>query len=120
LTAKQEKALLALLTEANREAAARKAGVSLATLNRWKREAPFQAALRAARAGLVEETLGLLQLAAAGAVGALARNLKCNKPSVEVAAAVAVLDRLMRSHEVFNLAAEIAEIKRRLPPEGCP
>jgi hypothetical protein len=117
LTPKQERAVLAILSEPNREAAAKKAGVSLTTLNRWKREPAFAEALRSARSSLVEETLGLLQLAATGAVGALAKNLKCGKPSTEVAAAVAVLDRLMRSHEIWNLAAEIEAIKRRLPPE---
>jgi hypothetical protein len=118
LTAKQERAVLAILSEPNREAAAAKAGVSLATLNRWKREPAFQDALRAARAQLVEETLAWLQVAASGAVAALAKNLKCGKPNVEVTAALGILDRLFRSHEVFNLAAEIENIKRRLPPEG--
>jgi hypothetical protein len=117
LTPKQERAILAILSEPNREAAARASGVSLTTLNRWKRQPAFQEALRTARAELVEETLGLLQLAASGAVGALAKNLKCGRPSTEVAAALGILDRLVRSTELFNFAARLEELERQVLPK---
>jgi hypothetical protein len=117
LSPKQERAILAILSEPNREAAAKKAGVSLTTLARWKREPAFQESLRAARAELVEESLGLLQLAATGAVAALARNLQCGKPSSEIAAALGVLDRLVRSTELFNFAARLEELERQVLPK---
>jgi hypothetical protein len=121
LTPRQTAAALALLTEPTQEKAALKAKVSIATLRRWLELPAFQAELTAGRRRLVETTVGWLQTASVSAVAALVRNLTCSKPSVEVAAAVAILDRCLRGHELLTntaeLVARVEELERQLLPK---
>ena len=61
LTAKQDKAILALLTEPTIAAAAKSIGVNEATLHRWLKLPHFQARYREARRQSVEVALAQLQ-----------------------------------------------------------
>src|SRR5581483_866128 len=92
LTARQQRLLLALLSEPTHEAAAAKAGVSPATLRRTLQLPTFLSAYRSARRRLVEVAVGKMQQAAGEAVEALRQGLTYDSPSVRVRAALGILD----------------------------
>jgi hypothetical protein len=110
--------IAALLTEPTHAAAAAKAGVSEATVQRWLRDPAFAAAYRAARRAVVESAVGRLQQAAAKAVDALERNLTCGQAGAEIRAAVAVLDKAAWGVEFLDMAARLEDLERGLytPP----
>src|SRR5687768_1104504 len=93
LSRTQERAILALLQEPTVAAAAEACGVGEATLARWLRLPAFQAEYRAARRQVVEHGLSQLQQLTSEAAATLRRNLGCGLPSVEVRAALGVLDQ---------------------------
>src|SRR4051794_14514517 len=80
-------AISALLSEATAESAAARAGVSVATLRRWRKKPRFIAAYREARRQTVEAAVARLQASSALAVAALERNLTCKSPAAEIRAA---------------------------------
>src|SRR4051812_34234055 len=115
LSAKQERGVAALLTEMTNAAAAAKAGVSEATMQRWLAGSEaFRRAYRDARRRLVDDALLTAQKAARSAVAALLRNLRCGKPACEIRAAEALLGYVARGVELADLAGEIADLERRL------
>ena len=71
LTAKQDKALSALLTSPTLELAAKSAGVTTVTLWRYLQEDVFKAAYQQARREVVSHAVTRLQQACAGAVAVL-------------------------------------------------
>jgi hypothetical protein len=94
---KQEALIAALLTEPTHAAAAKKAGVSEATAQRWLRRPDFQAAYRRARRRLVEGAVGRIQAATGQAVDTLLAVAKDGKKDGDrVRAAVALLDYAFR------------------------
>ena len=105
-------AIAALLAEPTVEAAAKRAGISESTLLRWLQDAAFSAEYRAARRAVVEGAIGRLQQTATQVVDALARNLRCGIPAVEVGAAKAVLDQAMRGLELLDLAERVAALEQ--------
>jgi hypothetical protein len=111
---KQDRAILALLTEPTVEAAARSADVAPATIWRWTQQADFRSRLRNARRAVVEGAIGRLQQAATEAVDALRRNLTCGTPSVEVRAATAILDLSLKAVELFDVAERVEQLEARL------
>jgi hypothetical protein len=117
---KQDKAILALLTEPTVEAAARSADVAPATIWRWSQQPDFKSRLRDARRAFVEGAIGRLQAAATEAVDTLRRNLTCGTPSVEVRAATAILDQAVKAVELFDLAERVEQLEAGLAsrPEG--
>ena len=74
-------------------------------------DARFQGVYRAARRQVLEAALSSLQEAAAAAVEALRRNLRCRKPSVEVQASRAILDYSMRSVEMLELEDRVRQLE---------
>ena len=111
---KQDKAILALLTESIVEAAARSADVAPATIWRWSQQPEFKSRLRDARRAVVEGAIGRLQQAAAEAVETLRRNLTCGTPSVEVRAATAILDQAIKAVELFDVVERVEHLEARL------
>jgi hypothetical protein len=97
--AQQADAIAALLRAPQPEAAAALAGVDEAVLQQWLQEPRFRDRYRAARQAVLEEAVTRLQQLAADAVEALARNLTCGVPEVEVEAAKAVLAHAMAGAE---------------------
>src|SRR3954468_8775361 len=93
--AQQRDAIAALLRMPHVEAAAAMAGVDEAALRRWLEEPTFLARYRAARRAAVEDAADRLQQLADGAIEALARNLTCGVPEVEVGAARVILSHVM-------------------------
>ena len=108
----EEAAITALLACPTIEAAAEQAGIAPATLRRWLAEPEFKARYRAARRSVVEGAIGRLQQAATQAVDALARNLACGIPAVEVGAAKAVLDQAVKAVELVDMAERIEALEQ--------
>ena len=97
LVRKQEALIAALLTEPTHAAAAAKAGVSEATLQRWLHLPEFRAAYRQARRQLVEGAVGRIQAATGQAVDTLLAVARGGaKDADRVRAAVALLDHALR------------------------
>src|SRR6516162_1710221 len=97
---KQEALIAALLTEPTHAAAATKAGISEASVQRWLRLPEFQAAYRQARRELVEGAVGRIQAATGQAVDTLLAVAKDGaKDGDRVRAAVALLEHAFRGVE---------------------
>jgi hypothetical protein len=93
LTRKQEALIAALLTERTHAEAAKKAGISEATLYRWLSLPGFLSAYRRARRELVENAVGRMQAATGQAVDTLLSVAKDGaKDSDRVRASIALLD----------------------------
>lgn len=112
LDRKQEVVIAALLSETSHAAAATKAGVSEATLQRWLRLPAFQTAYRQARRSIVEVAIGRLQQAASKAVDTLERNLNCGNPGNEIRAAQVILDNAVKAIELLDCVERIEELER--------
>src|SRR5262245_11792553 len=104
---RMELAIAALLTQPTHAEAARTAGVSEATLQRWLRQPDFVTEYRAARRAVVEGAIAKVQAIAGEAVAALRRNLTCGSPSVQVRAALGILDIAAKGVELTDLAERV-------------
>ncbi len=120
LSRKQRIAVMALLEEPTIELAATRVGVSEATLRRWRQRSDFQAELREAQDRLVASSMDDLRHAGHQAVATLVRNFDCGSPSVEVRAATACLDLMVRVAEVDSLRRRVEDLERmyREAPSG--
>jgi len=120
LTARQEKAILAILSEPGVEAAAAAVGVNPATLWRWQKEPAFREALADARREAFSTATTRIAGACAGAVETL-RSIAADKDaptSARVSAAKAILDGARQALEVQDLDARIAAIEERMRGSG--
>lgn len=119
LSPKQSAAIAALLTSSTNEAAAKKAGVSLRTLNRWLVEPNFRRALRLAQDEALERTFNRLAAVGAEAVQVLLEVAadKEAAPAARVSAARAILENLLRYTELHSLAERIAALEAALHGE---
>jgi hypothetical protein len=95
LWAQQAEAIAALLRAPEIEAAAAMLGLDEAVLRRWLEDPRFRARYREARRAFLEDATDRLQQLVGGAVEALARNLTCGVPEVEVEAARVILAHAM-------------------------
>src|SRR5262245_19559683 len=93
LSPRQEAAVGFLLTEKTAARAAKKAGISEATLRRWQAKPEFAAAVQAARRRILSSAVSKLQAAADQAADALVGLLRSKSVAVKFKAATAVLDR---------------------------
>jgi hypothetical protein len=111
---KMEAAIAALLSQRNQEEAAKTAGVSKRTLNRWLSMPVFQAAYREARRAAMSQANARLQQAASAAVSALLKVLvDPNTPaSARVRAADCVLARGNQGIENEDLDVRLAALER--------
>lgn len=114
LTARQERALLALLTEPTVKRAAEVAGVSEKQTHRWLRQPAFAAAYRAARREAFGHSTALLQKSAPAAVATLARTL--TDPTAPHHARVSAATNILRlgreGIELDDLDARLADLER--------
>jgi hypothetical protein len=121
---KQEAAIGALLSQRNHEEAARAAGVSKRTLNRWLQLPEFQSAYREARRAAMFQASARLQQAASAAVSALLKVMvdPSTPASARVRAADCVLARGNQGLENEDLNVRLAVLEQaaelRKPPEG--
>jgi len=116
LTAKQEKALAALLALGEVKAAAKDAHVGETTLWRWLKEAAFSSAYRDGRRRLVETTVARLMLDGTAASRALREITedKAAPASARVAAARAILEHSIKGVEVLDLEPRLREIEKNI------
>jgi len=91
LGAQQAEAIAALLRATGVEAAAALVGIDEAVLRRWLEDPRFRARYREARRAFLEDAAARIEHLAGPAVEALARNLTCGVPEVEVEAARVIL-----------------------------
>jgi phage terminase small subunit len=114
LTARQDRAILALLTTETKKAAARKAGVPESTLYSWLDLPAFQRRLRRARNRIWDESVTGVVRASNDAVKALKKNLKAKEPQVQVRAAKVLLDHGARMAAMADLQAQIDELREQM------
>ena len=114
LTARQTRALAALLAHPTLSAAAKASGVGESTLRRWLREPAFAAEFRRLR----REALGgavtaLHQLSTAAAL-ALGEALACDHAGTRVRAALGILDQARALGESLDLAEQVEDLRRQV------
>lgn len=114
LDKKKTEAISALLIHPTIEKAAQAVGISEKTLWRWLQIPEFDRAYEQARNQVLAQTISLLHKATGMAVTTLMKNLKCGVPSVEVRAAVAVLDQTFKAREILELEQRLTMIEQNL------
>jgi transposase-like protein len=107
--AKQEAAVLALLSSKNVEDAARAAGITPRTLYRWLNEPDFDAAYRAARRQAYGQSISRLQQGATAAATTLLKVMidPATPPSTRVRASEAVLNHAAKAIEIEDIDARL-------------
>ena len=119
LTARQQRMIAALLSEATQDAALKSAGVGFTTLKRWRAEPAFVDALSAARRELFADGYARL-------LGEQARNLDelarlrddGENENTRLRAAIALEQSLVKRHELLTLGdleRRIAQLEQSQP-----
>jgi len=113
LTARQRRAVDALLATGEVKAAAEQAGVSRATLHRWLKEPPFLQAVRRAEAQALDELARLLVRLGRTAVATLAKAMAdpATPPATRVRSADVSLGRLLQLRELAQLEARVQALE---------
>jgi hypothetical protein len=116
LTAKQERALAALVTQPTQAAAAAAAGVDSRTLRRYLADPDFQAAYKAAFSDLVSDAVRQSQQALAPALATLREIAEdAEQPAtVRVQASRSLLEFGLRFTETYDVLAQLQDLERRL------
>ena len=112
LDPRQSKAISALLLQPTIEKAAQSVGISEKTLSRWLEQPAFRAAYETARQEAFAQSVSLLHKATGAAVAALVKNLKCGNPSVEVRAAIGVLEQTYKGRELLEMERRLSDVER--------
>jgi hypothetical protein len=114
LTSKQEKAIVALLSEGTTKEAAAKAGVTETTLWRWLQLPEFQSRYRAMRRQLVEVAVSELQSNASAAVRRLRAIIDDDKAPVssQVAAARIIIEQSIIGIEKMDLVERMDNLEK--------
>jgi hypothetical protein len=110
---KQEQAIAALLTAKNQDEAAKAAGVSPATLQRWLRLPEFAEAFREARFKSFQISLARLEQASGAAVTTLLKIMVDPAASLSARARCAyyILEQTRRGVEVEDIEARVAKLE---------
>ncbi len=113
LSANQERAIVALLTEPTIAAAAKKAGVNEATIWRWQQQKGFQTAYWQARRTAMGSAVASLQRLAGHVVACLATVMtdRTAPAGSRVSAAKIVLDSAMQGIEIYELAEGLQSLE---------
>lgn len=116
LTAKQQRAIEALLSQSSIRDAAKKAQASETTLFRWLQDEAFKKAYLDARREATKQAIAQLQQAGGEAVKTLREVMKDKKanPGARVSAAKAVLEMSIKAVELEDLAERVNELERHL------
>ncbi len=112
LSAKQRRAIEALLTCGAVSQAAIAAGVSRPTLYRWLHDANFQAALREAEKEAIEGLSRSLVTLGSKAASTLDGAMDTATDGVRVRAADVVLARLLQLKELVNLEGRVTALEK--------
>lgn len=114
-TSKQERAIIALMTESSVAAAARSAGVAERTIHTWLREEAFRDLYRRARREAFDRAISMTQQYAAAAVKTLLQVMADKGASHQsrVSAAVAVLKFGREGMELDELQERVERLEQR-------
>jgi AcrR family transcriptional regulator len=114
LSAKQSKAIAALLSSKTVLGAAELAGVSARTLTRWLADDDFKAALTEAESEAIDAATRRLIGLQSEAVDCLHDTLTDRKalPGIRMRAAQSILDFLMRLRELRNVEKRLAALEK--------
>ncbi len=114
LTAKQEAAIVALLTQRNVEEAARAANVPARTLFRWLKEPEFNAAYRSAKRATFSQSIARLHQMAGAAVTTLGKVMadQHTPASTRVRAADSILNHTAKAIEIEDIEARVTELEQ--------
>ena len=112
--AKQEAAILALLSSKNVEEAALAAGITPRTLYRWMKELEFDAAYRAARRRAYGQSISRLQQGSTATATTLLKVMidATTPASTRVRAAEAVLSHAAKAIEIEDIDARLRELEQ--------
>ena len=121
-SARQQRAIEALITEPTTRAAAKAAKVSEATIWRWLTDPIFSTAYKDARSQLLESTLTALQAKGQAAVEALADVMTnaVEYPSARVSAARTILEMTLKAREVLEVEERLREVEAKLAAQTAP
>lgn len=113
ITSKQEKAIIALLSEPTMADAANAAGISEVTLWRWLQDDSFRALYLQARRAAVQRAIARMQSATSEAVETLRAVMKDEsaKGSERVSAAKAIIDFAYKGIDLEDFAARLSAIE---------
>ena len=116
LTARQVRAIAALVEEPTVTAAAGKAGVTAKTMFRWLNDPAFSDAYRAARGRLMEDVLTSLQAASVEAVKVLVNVMTDTNvaASVRASASRAVLELELKARQTLEYEERFAALEAGL------
>lgn len=112
LSAKQHKAISALMSTVTLAKAAESAGVGERTLYTWLEEPAFDAAYRAARREAVQIATARLQQASGAAVAVLCQLMVNGTQSIKLSAAKTVLELAIKSVELEDIAARLEALEK--------
>jgi hypothetical protein len=113
LSGRQQRAILALLQEPTITRAARRAEVGASTLRTWLVDPAFLRVYRRTRSAIFEQSVGLLQKAAARAVRTLVDCLKMgNRISDRIRAATAILSLGSEGIQQWDTKQQLIELER--------
>lgn len=114
LTAKQEEAIIALLTNRSTEEAARAANVGVRTLYRWLKDADFNTGFRSARRNAFSQSVARLQQMCSAAVSTLGKVMvdPDTPAATKVRAADSILNHSAKAIEIEDIEARVAELER--------
>ena len=113
LKAKQEAAIVALLSNRSVEEAARSINVAPKTLYRWLKETAFDAAYRKARRDAFGQTIARLQQGSPAAAAVLLKLVvdASTPASTRVRAAEIVLDKAAKAIELEDIEARVTALE---------
>ena len=114
MTPKQQKALLALLTNPTKEKAAAAAGITSKTLRGYLADPEFQAEYRKAFAGLVEDATRQAQQAIAPALSTLREVVEDSGEGSQfrISAARSILEYSLKLTEQNDILAKLQELEK--------
>jgi hypothetical protein len=120
LTARQEHAIVALLTASSIAEAAEQRGIGERTLLRRLKDATFQTAYRAARRAVFQQVLIQVQQTTSMAVETFRKVMAdaTASPSAKVSAAKAVMEIAIKAVELEDLDARMTALEQRLKASG--
>ena len=113
LTQKQQRALVALLTNSTKEAAAKAAGIESKTLRRYLSDPEFQAEYRKAFAAMVEDATRQAQQAIAPALSCLREIVEDKEETAQtrIQAARSTLEYALRLTEQLDIVERIQALE---------
>jgi transposase-like protein len=111
---KMQQAIAALLSHRSVEQAANEVGISATTLQRWMKEAEFQAELRKARRTAFSQAIGRLQDAAGAATSTLLRIMTDSNASAatRLRAIEIVLEQGAKAASINDLDDRVTKLER--------